>query len=175
MKVALKRNWNAPGDQLFFVRSSPVEVSDDLLPYLPSDAVILQMEGASKPLTRNDTRKKVLVARREKGLDKVTAELPHVALTSDEDLLAEVDGKKKASKTPNPGGLGTSKEPTLPTKADLDANLKTAQANLENAQKKLANAKTEPEKGVAKADLELAEKGINEAEGAILAFEDDKD
>lgn len=173
MKVAIKRNWNAPGDLLLFVRNSPVEVDDTLLPYLPSDAVILQMEGSSKPLTRNETRKKVLIARRDQKLDTVTAELPHVALTSDEALLAEINGTKKTPKTPNPGGLGTSKEPTLPTKADLEANLATAQANLENAKKKLADAKSEPDKGVAKADLALAEKGLAEAEGAILSAEDD--
>lgn len=167
MKITLKRNWNAPGDRLFFVRNNPVEVDDDLLPYLPSDAVIV---GQS----RNDTRKQVLVERRKQKLDLPTAELPSIALTSDEELLAQIDGKSPTPKTPNPGGLGKQKESDKVAKATLDANLETAQANLVNAQKKLADAKTEPEKGVAKADLATAELGVNEAKGAILAFEDDK-
>lgn len=165
MKVHLKRNWNAPGDHLFFVRDSPVEVDDDLLPYIPSDAHI---DGK----TRNETRTTVLVERRKQGLDKVTAELPSIALTSDEDLLAAAEGKGKKAPVSAAEEAAADKEKHVVDRKTLDANLATAKANLENAQKKLANAKTEPEKGVAKADVELAEKGINEAEGAILTFED---
>lgn len=167
MKVHLKRNWNAPGDHLFFVRDSPVEVDDDLLPYIPSDAHI---DGK----TRNETRTTVLVERKKQGLDKVTAELPSIALTSDEDLLAAAEGTgKKAPATTAAEKAAADKEKHAVDRKTLDANLATAKANLANAQKKLANAKTEPEKGEAKADVELAEKGINEAEGAILTFEDD--
>lgn len=162
MKVTLKRNWNAPGDQLFFVRNNPVEVDDDLLPYLPSDAVIV---GQS----RNETRKAVLIERRKQKLDLPTAELPQIALTSDEDLLAEVDGKKQA----NPGGTGNEKPPAPVDRATLEANLKTAQANYDAAQIDLADADSEPEKGVAKANLALAQKGMDEAEGALKSFDAD--
>ena len=164
MKVHLKRNFNAPGDHLFFMRNSPVEMDDDLLPYLPSDS---RVDGE----TRNETRLKVLQARKKLGLDDPNPRANEIDSTgkmlTDEQLLA---GEK--SRTDKEDKADAKLAPV--TKATLQAGLKTAEENLKNAQKKLANAKTEPEKGVAKADIAMAEKGMNEAEGALLAFEDEQ-
>lgn len=161
MKVHLKRNFNAPGDILFLFRNSPVEVDEEILPYLPSDS---RIDGK----TRDQTRREVLLKRRELGLDKPNAAANEIdyngsgRMTSDEDLL----------KTAPKADPKTVEKPV--TKATLDSNLTAAKEKLEAAQKELVAAKDEPSKGVAKSNLELAKKGVDEAEGALAAFEDDE-
>ena len=158
MKVLLKRPFSN-GFDFWHHRNNPNEMDDSMLPYLPSDAVILGK-------TRDETRLAVLKERKKLKLDAPNAAAGEIDyngrgnLKTDEELLAGDVDHSAANKE------------AQPTKATLAANLKTAQNNLRDAQKKLAEAKTEPAKGEAKAEVAMAEKGINEAEGAIAAFED---
>lgn len=95
MKVHLKRDFNAPGDNFFASRNSPVTMGEDMLPYLPSDAVI---DGSS----RDETRRKVLLARKELKLDEPNKGSGEIdfnkasRLTSDADLLAKAESKAPA-------------------------------------------------------------------------------
>lgn len=151
MKVTLKRNFNAPDDHLFYPRNNPNQMDDDLLPYLPSDAVIVGK-------TRDETRLAVLKARKAAGLDKPsTATESGVRLTSDEDLLkGELDKTQKKDDAP--------KEPT---KAELEKQLEAAVKRLAAAKKALDAAKTEPDKGVAKQEFEKAEADVAGLEALI--------
>lgn len=127
MKVMLQRDWYAPGDlpQMYLRRDNPSEVSDDLFPYLPSGAQIMGDDG--KWLTKRETRKRVLVKRRDEGLDKSRAKLAsnRDSVFTDDELLAEIDGKSPAppnmptTTTVVPNG-STPQEPsgkTLPVQA----------------------------------------------------------
>lgn len=163
MKVTLKRNWNAPGDKLFQLRDNPVEVDEDLFPYLPSDAIVYDTAG--KAIPRDVTRTKVLLKRRELGLDKPTDEMPQTIRTSDEELLRLADeGKSPKPVPPDPLAPDVPKEPT---KADLQKLLDQAYAAVAQYQKELEDAKTEPKKGVAKENIAKAQSDVEKYEALL--------
>lgn len=164
MKVTLKRNWNAPGDKLFQTRDNPVEVDEDLFPYLPSDAIVYNEQG--KPIPRAETRTKVLLKRRELGLDKVTAELPQNEALSDEELLRLHDQHKPVPK-PDPNAPEVPDAPKESTKAELQKLLKSAKERAAEHQKELEAAKTEPAKGVAKENIAKAQSDIEKYEALL--------
>lgn len=139
MKVILKRDFNGPGDQFYMSKHNPHEMDEDLLPHLPTDAVIVGK-------TRDETRLMVLKVRREQNLDAPRDPANPIRLTSDEDLLKRLDTKNLDNKA-----------------AERQKAIDAATVDLEAANAKLAGAQTDDEKSAAKSDVKKAQAALDAA------------